>query len=258
MEPTMENLQEIHKKCYKIFRQGFFEFPDEQENEDTKYFGPSNACKIYDKLTEGDDSLQDCIGENFNQLIQLLDEEWFHNYKPGNNLDYYFYNYFLLLYLFVERVDLIFNIINKDGKSKLFNDYHYNNFKTLRIINKWANFIKHPKEFLFTHWPHFYIKNEEEILLKEGDVKIDTEFIFKHYFSESNERPVILENHNNVYVEVPCLEKITIEFCKEMNVFFNFICCNQVVADFLKKKSTIENYYEFDRENDLNVISKDN
>ena len=28
-----------------------------------------------------------------------------------------------------------------------------------------------------------------------------------------------------------------------MNIFFDFICCNQIVADFLKKKSTIENFY---------------
>jgi hypothetical protein len=246
----MNDLQEIHKKCHEIFRKGFFEFPEDEDEDDdnTKYFGPSNACKIYDKLTEGDDSRQDCIGENFNQLINRINDEWFENYSPGQNLDYYFYNYFLLLYLFVERVDLIFDVINKGGKSKLFNDFHFHNFKTLRIINKWANFIKHPKEFLFTHWAHYYIKNDEEMELSDGDIKIDTDFIFKHYFSESKERPVILENNNRVYVEVPNLEKITMEFCKEMNVFFDFICCNQVVADFLKKKSTIENYYEIDND----------
>ena len=242
------DLQELHKECHKIFRNGFFDSPEDIDNDNTKYFGPSSACRIYDKLTEEKDSGEDCIGENFNQLINRITDEWFENYNGGSNLDYYFFNYFLLLYLFVERVDLIFEVINKDGKSKLFNDFHYKNFKTLRIINKWANFIKHPKEFLFTHWPRYYMKTESEITLEDGDIKIDTDFIFNHYLSESKPRPVILENNRNVYVEIPNIQDITTEFCREMNVFFDFICTNQIVADFLKKKSTIENYYEINNE----------
>lgn len=237
------DLNQIHKNCHKIFRNGFFENPSE-DDDGIKYFGPSNACRVYDKLTEDSPASQDCIGENFNQLIHRLNDEWFKSYSPGGNLDYYFFNYFLLLYLFVERVDLIFEVINKGGKSKLFNDFQFHNFKALRKINKWANFIKHPKEFLFTHWATYYIEGDEAIEIKEGDVKIDTDFIFKHYFSETKERSVILENNKNVYVEVPNLENITTDFCKEMDVFFDFICCNQVVADFLKKKSTIEDYFE--------------
>jgi hypothetical protein len=242
----MDNLLDIHKKCHEIFKTGFFDVPEEIETDgdNVKVFGPSRACKIYDKLTEGQGNREDCIGENFNQLIQKIDTNWFENYKPTGDLDYYFFNYFLLLYLFVERVDIIFEIVNRDGKSKLFNDFQQHNFRTLRKINKWANFIKHPKEFLFTHWATYYIEGDTSIVLNDGDVKIDTDFIFKHYFSETKERPVILENNNKVYVEVPNLEFITTEFCREMNVFFNFICCNQIVADFLKKKSTIESYYE--------------
>jgi len=231
----MKSLVETHKNCHKIFSEELFDFSDGDCR--------SKACKIYDKLTEGDDTKQDCIGENFNQLIQRVKDNWFEKYTPTDDLDYYFFNYFLLLYLFVERVDIIFDIISQNGKAKLFNDFQHNNFKTLRKINKWANFIKHPKEFLFTHWPAYYVEGETEVHFQEGDVKVDTDFIFKHYFSESKERPVILENNKRVYVEIPNLEMITSEFCKEMNVFFEFICCNQVVADFLKKKSTVENYY---------------
>jgi hypothetical protein len=253
----MYDLEKLHEACHKIFRKGFFEFPDDNDNDDIKYYGSSSACKIYDKLTEDDDTKQDCIGENFNQLIHRLESNWFENYKPTDDLDYYFFNYFLLLYLFVERVDLIFEVINKDGKSKIFNDYHFNNFKTLRKINKWANFIKHPKEFLFTHWPTYYFEGDTVIIFSEGDVKIDTDFIFDHYHNDKQTRPVILENNNRVFVEVPDLENITTEFCKEMNLFFDFICCNQIVADFLKKKSTIENYYDFNETN-LVILPEDN
>lgn len=248
----MKSLEEIHTSCHKIFRKEFFDVPDDLANDDIIWFGKSRACKVYDKLTEGNEAKQDSIGENFNQLIQRLDNNWFEKFKPTDDLDYYFYNYFLLLYLFTERVDIIFNIISQNGKSKLFNDFHHNSFKTLRKINKWANFIKHPKEFLFTHWPTYYIEGDTSIEIKEGDVKIDTDFIFKHYFSETKDRPVILENNNSVFVEVPDLENITSDFCKEMNVFFDFICSNQIVADFLKNKSTIENYFYYD-EPDNNI-----
>ncbi|MGB0929673.1 MAG: hypothetical protein ACPGVB_02775 [Chitinophagales bacterium] len=233
------NLSQIHENCHTIFRNNFF-------NKDEEYYGASNACRIYDKLTEDSPEKQDCIGENFNQLIHRINDEWFTNYTPGGNLDYYFFNYFLLLYLFVERVDLIFEVINPKGRqSKLFIDYQQHNFKTLRKINKWANFIKHPKEFLFTHWARYYIQGELNFSIKEGDIIINTDFIFKHYFSESKQRPVILENKNNVFVEVPKLEEITLGFCQEMNLFFDFICNNQIIADFLKKKSTIEEYFEY-------------
>ncbi len=239
-------LQELHKSCHKLFQAGMFEKYLDEESGDETYMGFSKACNVHDKLIEDSVGKRDCIGENFNQLIQRIDEEWFTNYTPGDNLDYYFFNYFLLLYLIVERVDLIFQVINQDGKSKLFNDFQFHNFKTLRKINKWANFIKHPKEFMFTHWPTYYIKDVHQLELSGGYVLIDTDFIFDHYFSEKKPRPIVLENHENVYVEVPNLEEVTREFCKEMNIFFDFICCNQVVADCLKKKSTLESFLSLD------------
>jgi hypothetical protein len=246
-------LTEIHKNCHKIFRQGFYETPEDINDENLKYYGPTSACRIYDKLTEGDDNLQDCIGENFNQLIQKVEGNWFENYTPQFDLDYYFFNYILLLYLFVERIDIIFEVLNKDGKSKLFIDFQEHNFKTLRKINKWANFIKHPKEFLFTHWPKYYIEGDKSINLKDTDVKINTDFIFAHYHNEKQQRPVILQNNQQVFVEIPNLENITKEFCREMNVFFDFICSNQIVADFLKKKSTIEQHFDFEESSNLDI-----
>lgn len=236
----MKDLVTIHKNCKEIFVKGFFQT---DESGEVNICGPSMACRIYDALTEGDGSKQDCIGENFNQLIHRLKDNWFDSYRPSGDLDYYFFTYTLWLYLFVERVWIIFEVINPNDKSKLFSDFMQTNFKTLRKINKWANFIKHPKEFLFTHWPHYYLEGSQQIILEEDDIIIDTDFIFKHYFSEKNERPVKLLNNSKVYVEIPDMEKITDDFCREMNIFFDFICSNRIVADFLKKRSTIENHY---------------
>ncbi len=231
-------LKTLHKRCEKIFRERLFE---EEENEAS--LGRSNACKVYDALAGDCFERDDCIGENFNQLLHRIAEEWFGNYQPKQNADYYFCNYILLLYLVVERVDQIFDVINKDGKSKLFNDFHYMNFQSLRRINKWANFFKHPKEFLFTHWPTYFFASERPNI-DTDDIVIDYEFIEKHYFSEKCPRPVMLENNNRVFVEIPDLEVLTKEFCDEMNTFFNFICANQLIADFLQRKSTIELIYD--------------
>jgi len=231
------DLATLHLRCAAAFRAGLF------EGANSHNLGASNACKVYDALVGDCFQRDDCIGENFNQLLVRIAEEWFENYRPRDNLDYYFCNYTLLLYLLVERVDQIFDVINKDGKSKLFRDYHHRNFHTLRRINKWANFFKHPKEFLFTHWPKYFLAAEKPAVTA-GDVIIDYEFIHTHYFSENCPRPAIIENSNRVYVEVPDLEELTRLFCQDMNTFFDFICKNQLIADYLKQRSTIELIYD--------------
>lgn len=237
------DLKELHKDCSELFKAALFEES-----------GRSNACKVYDKLVGDCIDRSDCIGENFNQLLHRIAEEWFDNYNPKENADYYFCNYILLLYLLVERVDQVFNVINKDGKSKIFNDYRCEQFPTLRRVKKWANFFKHPKEFLFTHWPQYYFAEKLPIINKD-DVLINYEFIEKHYSSDK-EKPTILENNNKVFVEIPNLKELTKAFCMEMNIFFEFICNNQLIADYLKKRSTIELIYEPSEDEESNPTSK--
>jgi len=109
---------------------------------------------------------------------------------------------------------------------------------------------------MFTHWPTYFMEGQDDdIVIAETDVKIDTDFIFKHYFSEKNERPYMLENNQKVFVEVPNFIKLTKDFCAELNLFFEFICQNQIVADYLGKKSTIKNYYE--PEDEIESIEED-
>jgi hypothetical protein len=230
----MENLIEIHKNCKTIFIQQLIESEG----------GRSFACKMWDTMTEKKESHENCLGENFNQLIQTINDDFFENYSPSQNtkLNFYFTTYIFWLYLIVERIDFVFDVINKDNKSKLFADFKENNFKTSQLIKKWANFIKHPKEFVFTHWPQYRIEGSE---IEKGDetVIINAEFIKKHY-SKSESRISELENCDSVIVLVPELINLTTAFCKELNTFFDFICDNKIVSDFLRKKTTLEYYYE--------------
>lgn len=230
----MDNISEIHKKCQFIFEKQLIE-PES---------GRSFACKIWDVMTDKKDNHENCLGENFNQLIQTINNDFFENYTPSQNtnLDFYFTTYILWLYLIVERIDFVFDVVNKGNKSKLFADFKENNFKTCQLIKKWANFIKHPKEFIFSHWPQ-YISEGTEIMNGIGTVIINAEFVKKHY-TKSESRISELENCDNVVVLVPELVNLTTEFCKELNTFFDFICDNKIVSDFLREKTTLEYYYE--------------
>ncbi|WP_157499493.1 hypothetical protein [Flavobacterium commune] len=235
----MGDLGNIHENCKKIFRENLFSHPLGNYNGFKGHFGGTKASDMYYKFIYNDNSKRNSIGENFHQLINRINDNWFENYKPTNDLDYYFFNYFLLLYLFVERVDVIFKAINKEYK-------YFENFPTLQTIRKWSNFIKHPKEFLFTYWPIYYLEGSfhKELLL--SDLKIDKDFIFKHYGSVKSERPLKLKKNCNVFVEVPDLENITKEFCDEMNFFFDLLCSNQILIDHLANTSTIEDYFDED------------
>lgn len=232
----MENLIEIHESCKLIFEKQLIE-PE---------VGRSSACKMWDVMTDKKDNHENCLGENFNQLIQTIKDDFFENYTPSQTtkLDFYFTTYILWLYLIVERIDFVFDVVNKDNKSKLFSDFKENNFKTSQLIKKWANFIKHPKEFIFSHWPQYIMEGSDiEIANENQTVIINADFVKKHY-TKSDSRISELENCDSVIVSVPELSNLTTEFCKELNAFFDFICDNKIVSDFLRKKTTLEYYYE--------------
>jgi hypothetical protein len=232
----MDDLTELHSHLREIFSKNLIEPEGER----------SFACKMFDVMTDNKDTHENCLGENFNQLIQTLKDDFFINYSPSSKtkMDFYFTTYVLWLYLIVERIDFVFDVVNKDNRSKLFSDFKEANFKSCQLIKKWANFIKHPKEFIFSHWPQ-YIMNDSgtKLMMDSFTVVIDNEFVKKHY-TKPESRVVELENCDRVIVFVPNLIKLTADFCNELNIFFDFICDNKLVADFLKRKTTIEYYYE--------------
>jgi hypothetical protein len=227
-------LIDIHKKNKEIFLSKLYR--------DNKPH--SRACNIYDTITQGEKNCEDCLGENLNSLIVTVVDDFFTNYTPAisTKTDFYFSTYNFWLYTFVERIDFIFKILNKDNQNKLFSDFHRNNFKTLADIRKWMNFIKHPKEFLFCHWPK-YVFQKSDIPINEKVITIDLKFIRKHY-SQTENRVDKLEKQDQVWVLVPNLVELTEKFCDELNTFFDFICNNKIVSDYLKEKTSIEYIYE--------------
>ncbi len=133
----MKSLIDIHRENKETFKSKLIDPSD----------GRSFACKVWDVMTDGKENADNCLGENFNLLISTTIDGFFDNYEPSNNtkLDFYFTTYLLWLYLIVERIDFVFEVVNKDNKSKLFSDFKEKNFQTCQLIKKWANFIKHPE-----------------------------------------------------------------------------------------------------------------
>ena len=99
----------FHKELGKLFEKKLI-----RENG-----GPSILCDIYDKLTEGNEMGSNCLGENFNQLIQFIRTDFFKYYKPGANTseEFYFGTYIYWLYLIVERQEFLFEVIIPDHKT---------------------------------------------------------------------------------------------------------------------------------------------
>lgn len=232
----IKSLTEIHKENKETFKSQLIDTTD----------GRSFACKVWDIMTQGNENTDNCLGENFNQLISTIINDFFENYNPSKNtkMEFYFTTYILWLYLVVERIDFVFDVVNKDNKSKLFSDLKAKNFLTCQLIKKWANFIKHPKEFIFSHSPQ-YVMEEEGMGIdnKNEFIVIDTDFIKKHY-TKSDSGVATLENCNKALVLVPDLVLLTKDFCRELNFFFDFICDNKIVSDYLREKTTLEYYYE--------------
>jgi hypothetical protein len=232
----IKSLIDIHRENKETFKSKLIN-PDD---------GRSFACKVWDVMTDGKENADNCLGENFNQLISTIIDDFFDNYEPSKNtkLDFYFTTYLLWLYLVVERIDFVFGVINKDNKSKLLSDFKEKNFQTCQLIKKWANFIKHPKEFIFSHWPQYLMEEEGMVVEnKEDFIIIDTEFVKKNY-TKSDSRIATLENCNKALVLVPNLVQLTKTFCNELNSFFDFICENKIISDYLREKTTLESYYE--------------
>ena len=205
------DLEKIHRACKEIFDASLMQ----------KNSGRSNACQIWDVLTERISGCDNCIGENFNQMIRAMRLEWFNHFKPSSESDhpeFYIETYIIRLYLFLERMEFLFNEIDPDQSFALVQNYR-NELKTMNIIRLWANFIKHPKEFVYVHWP-IYIIEGEKYSKSDETILVSTSFLKDHYSSEKNIRPEHLKNKDTVVVQFPKIEELTKGFCKDLNSFF--------------------------------------
>lgn len=224
----MAYLKEKHKKCREILREQLFD-----EN------NQSLACNIYRKLTENSGFSDNSLGENLNSLLCIFELGWFQNFQPRNNTsnEFYFTTIIFWLYLFHERFEETF--------SSIYNrEVCLQKMKFMPTINEeiriWANFIKHPKNYLYCHFSYFFFE-DEKIEIPAYVEKVDFKKIQVHYNSFKSERPLQFENSYNKCIILPDLENLISGFCKDFKVFIDLLLEDKKSIEILTLK-TCENF----------------
>lgn len=163
--------------------------------------------------------------------------------QTSEEIEYASTIFFLLLYLQIEKFHTIFKFIG------ITFEYVEQNWEPLVQIRKWANFIKHPKGFLFTHHPDFIYEDNITIpSLKSNNINqlIKYEEIKKFYTRETDDgfKNTIKEigNKKNIIVVLPCPLRIMTDYCQISKEFCDKIGANPHFKEILKKHSTIEDY----------------
>jgi hypothetical protein len=215
------------------------------------YFDPQNGCeelfcKLHneDHLGSRDNSdSHSCIAcqlqEGNSNLLKFLTDNQY-----SMHIDYEFTVFIILLYLQVEKFHTIFRLIG------ITMEYVEENWSTLIVIRKWANFIKHPKGFLFTHHAEYIFEDDSNLKKYRNDSQtqiIDFELIKKFYNRESDDsfKNSIkkLGNKRNLKVVIPCPDTLIDDYIRICNEFCSKICMNPHFKEVLKKHSTIEDYH---------------
>lgn len=129
-------------------------------------------CKLHDEEYLGSPENQttnshNCIACNLQdgnlKIYKFLNE--LGAVQKSEEIEYASTIFYLLLYLQIEKFQTIFKFIG------ITFDYVEQNWEPLVQIRKWANFIKHPKGFLFTHHPTFIYEDDTNIpTLKSNNI----------------------------------------------------------------------------------------
>lgn len=196
----------------------------------------------FHELLENEEEDHNCIGCNLNDSALLIYTQLL-NFDLFISIRHNFTMYIMTLYLMVERVDTLLNIISINET------YKKDKFKTLIKIRKWANFIKHPKAFLLVHHPEYTFegssKNSE--LRKYANQTIDyNRFILPYYSNDDKNKELYekLENKEKILVAFPNPIRLMEEFCKELKLFKRLIKKNEVFRDVLNRRSTFLGFWE--------------
>lgn len=199
-----------------------------------------NICDIHDAFEsmQEESSRHNCIGCNFADSVWLV-KYFFDRVHTYESIHDAYFEYIFRLYLIVERMNEIFSIIELPEK------YRLKHFNTVREIHKWANFVKHPKAFIYTHHPVFAIEGEDMEPNTNSQI-IDSDFVQKYYSGMKRNKELFkkLSNNKAVIVKFPKPSALIGYFSNELCLFKNVICNNDVYKEILSEHSSYELYFE--------------
>ena len=231
----MPTASEKFKDCYEIFSMKAIDGE-----------GIPNACKIHDAFGGLEGGHHNCLGCNFADSTNLI-LKYLERNEELTDIQQDFTIYILLLYLLVERIEIVFDII------QLPTSYRDKHFKVFQRIRKWANFIKHPKSFILTHHPVYDFENSGEKHEKKFTAIINEQFVDQYYKGQKDpndqkktnrELYNRLRNKKNVMVLFPDIANITDNLCYSYNKFIDLILNNAICKEILMDETTISAYFE--------------
>lgn len=205
----------------------------------------SLMCKIHDAFGGNESQHHNCLGCNFASSTTLI-RNFLSKYESYTDINDTMTLYILTLYLLVERMEVVFELITVPINYK--NKY----FKVFEQIRKWANFIKHPKAFVLVHHPIFEISENLVYDHPKGSLIIDDAFIATYYTGKkdfdaqkkSNKELLDkLKNKKDVVVLFPSVFQITTKLCFSINKFVELITKNEVFIEVLNDDTTIDDYF---------------
>ncbi len=231
----MPTVTEKFKECHKIFLEKAF---DKDEI--------ANSCKIHEAFGGLDGQHHNCLGCNFADSSDMI-LHYLERHDELEDIQQDFTVYILLLYLLVERIEIVFDII------QLPESYRTKHFKVFQRIRKWANFIKHPKSFILTHHPTYDFENSGTTHATTFTETINEQFVDNYYKGhtdqgdqkkQNKELYNKLRNKKDILVLYPDIAQLTDKLCYSYNKFVELVVENDVYIEILNDETTISTYFE--------------
>lgn len=233
-------IREEFEKVFKVFVE--HNYPEE---------GDTLMCSIHQSFH---DEGHNCVACNLEESADLI-ASYLKNYKVFESSFSVFTSYIWFLYLMAIRIEEYINIMS------LPEGVQQKKFGIFQKIKRWANFIKHPKAFMFVHHPCYSFEglpipsscdeNQHEII-------IDDKFV-KEFYSNGNKNGKLitkLTNKEGVRVEFPNPVNLMEEFVIAQKNFVDLICENKLIQEILEEKAT--RYYELEDNNNIEDLNNDN
>ncbi len=181
-----------------------------------------------------------CLGCTLNDSLEKI-YRFLKQNESKDDTEYTFTIFILLNYLLIEKLTTIFKVV---GITQQYVEEKWNVMVELR---KWANFVKHPKGFLFSHHAEYHFENEplpeKWKHYKHVTFKNFVEPLYKHEDEKKFTQSIAqFENKPDLLVIIPDPVRLSRELIHTSKEFCEKIKNNVHFQEILTKHSVLENY----------------
>jgi hypothetical protein len=198
----------------------------------------SRMCDIHAVFGSLAGGRHNCLGCNFAETTVWL-RNFLKRHDRLEGVEEVFHDYLLKMYLLVERVYVIFDIIS------LPKEYRFKHFSVFQDVHKWANFIKHPKAYLLAHHPVWSWEGAPGFDPSRYKPVVDQAFVHEYYSGPDNNYKLTRQLRNCTTAAVLCPDPVKLigRFCDALDAFVDVITKNPVYRDVLADVTTYDHYF---------------